>query len=416
MNAPADPPKWSQENGYTALWLARCQKTENGTAPICNLYNALIGLSEDPELQDLLLYDEMARTVIVKRTVPSDDPEQEPETYYSPATDNDTLAFQKLLQKAGLKRIARETVGDAISFRAQERSFHPVRDYLNGLKWDGKLRLKRCLATYLGAPYNEYSSHAGPMFIMSMVARIFEPGCQADYMLVLEGAQGIGKSSACRILAAPWFSDNMPDLNKADPIRLSMHLRDKWLIEIAELSSFGTAAVEDLKKFITTTEERYTPKFGRREVYEPRQCLLIGTTNQTVYLKDPTGARQFWPVKCGAIDLPALARDRDQLLAEAMEWYRAGVPRFPDSKREEEVFKPQQEARYEVDAWEEAIAEYLDGRTETTLGKVGVDALHFTKANFKKTEQTRAAAIMERHGWERRPRQKFGVPWVRRKP
>src|ERR1700744_6589723 len=128
-------------------------------------------------------------------------------------------------------------------------------------------------------------------------------------MLILEWPNGAWKTRSCRALAGEWFSDNLPDLSRGDPVRLSMHLRGKWLIEIAEMSSFNAAETHTLKEFLTQTEERYLPKYGRNEVYEPRQCVFVGSINESVYLRDPTGARRFWPVKIGTIDLEALQND-----------------------------------------------------------------------------------------------------------
>jgi predicted P-loop ATPase len=246
-----------------------------------------------------------------------------------------------------------------------------------------------------------------------MAARIMRPGCKCDYMLVLENEQGSLKSTACGILAGPWFSDNLPDLHQGDAVRLSMHLRGKWLIEVAEMSSISKADTNALKEFLTQREERYTPKFGRNEVIEPRQCSFVGTTNARTYLRDETGGRRFWPVQTGTIDIIALAQDRDQLFAEAMAALGAGENWWPDSEFEAEHIKPEQDTRFIADEWENIIREWLDTpvpdetrtsgiaqRVRCTVAQVATEAVKLENTGRLGTaDQRRITTVLHRIGW-----------------
>lgn len=230
--------------------------------------------------------------------------------------------------------------------------------------------------------------------------------------LILHGFPQAG--APCRaILGGAWFSDNLPDVHAGKDV--AQHLNGKWLVEVAELSALDKAEAAALKAFITRPVERYRPSYGRKEVIEPRQCVFIGTTNKTAYLRDETGGRRFWPVKVGAIDTNALARDRDQLFAEAVALYRKGEQWWPDQAFEARHIKPQQDARYEVDAWETAIATYLVARPHVTVMDVARDALHIDTPKLGTHEQRRIAAALEHLGWERGTRGPAGERrWVAR--
>ncbi|MGD0334052.1 MAG: virulence-associated E family protein [Xanthobacteraceae bacterium] len=408
---PSEPPGDGEDDN--GKFLDRCICGDTGK-PLPILANALIGLRA--VFPGTLGYDEMECTTILKRPLKKGDLEFKPR----PLTDVDVGIMQDRLQHLGLKRISAEVMHQAVDVRANERPFHPVRSYLDRIRWDGERRLYCWLQRFLGAEDSEYVRSVGTMFLVGMVARIYQPGCKADHMLVLEGPQGILKSTACRILGGQqWFSDNLPNVMIGKDV--SMHLRGKWLIEVSEMHAMDRAETAVLKAFISRTTERYRPSYGRKEVIEPRQCVFVGTTNRDIYLRDETGGRRFWPVKAGSIDLASLSKNRDQLFGEAVAQYHEGAEWWPDKNFEQQYIMPQQAARYEGDAWEETISKHLDdlgkaaaalGRVpRLTVGSVARDALHIETARIGTAEQRRIAAVLDQLGWKREPKDSKGNRW-----
>jgi predicted P-loop ATPase len=354
-----------------------------------------------PELQGAVALNEMSGQIEVRRPLPTIAPGAA-----RPAgrgiDDTDAILLTEWIQlTAHWFNLSTKMVQEGIVAAATENRFHPVRDYLNGLVWDGKTRIAGWMATYLGAKREPYENTVGMMWLISAVARIYQPGCQCDYLPVFEGKQGLGKSTALKILGGEWFTDAMPhDLSSKDA---SISLRGKWIIEIAEMASMSRADSNALKAFITRREESYRPPFGRYNVTEPRQSVFAGTINPTAdgYLKDSTGARRFWPVKVSRVATGALERDRDQLWAEAVHLFRDGVRWWPDAEFESRVFAPEQDERRQADAWTGPVLEYIANRSSVTLVAIGAEALDLPCSRIGRIEQGRIIEILTAEGWRR---------------
>ncbi len=233
--------------------------------------------------------------------------------------------------------------------------------------------------------------------MISAVARALRPGCKVDTMLVLEGDQGAGKSSAARTLAGvEYFSDNLPTMGTKDA---SDHVRGKWIIEVGELSAMQKSEIETTKAFISRQDEKFRPAYNRKEITYPRRCVFIGTTNPRAYLRDETGNRRFWPVQVGKINLAALQRDRDLLWAEAVYWYKAGVKWYL-SAEEEAMAKEVQSDRVSGDIWQEQLSIALEGITEISLTEAAKE-LFLDTAKVSRADQNRITASLKSLGFVR---------------
>jgi predicted P-loop ATPase len=386
-------------------WYFKCIEGADGRT-LSNLANATLALRADPAFKGLFSYDAFADVVIINRQAPRTVNQQQkytdPEPLYPrPLTDDDISRVQEWLQLGGLATVTATTVYQSVESVAREHSFHPVRAYLASLKWDGTERLNDWLKDYLGVQKTEYSVAVGRKFLISMVARVEEPGCQCDYMVILEGLQGLEKSKALRILAGEWFSDNLPSNIASKDAK--QHLRGKWLVEIPDLHVFRKSEIRELKAFQTRREDEFRPPYGRKEIYRKRQNVFSATTNEQTYLEDPTGGRRYWPLITTEIDIESLASVRDQLFAEAFVCYHRDEPWWPSRQFEATHMVPEQDARREVDAWEEPIIAYITSNLikKTTVFQLAKDALQFDKPNIGTADQRRIVVILESLGWKR---------------
>ena len=241
-------------------------------------------------------------------------------------------------------------LNEVVGILAHENPFHPIKKYLLSLEWDEKPRIEGFLETYFGASGGkEYLREVSRKVLTALIARVFEPGIKFDHVLILEGVQGIGKSTCLeKLVGEEWFSDTHIDIKDKDAI---LTMRGKWLIELGELSGMRKADVDHFKEFVSRRVDRMRVPYGRRSENFPRQCVFIGTTNLPEFLKDETGNRRFWPVKVLKSDFKAIERDRDQLLAEAVSNYFLGETLFLEDSLAKKQAENEQEKRVFEDIW-----------------------------------------------------------------
>ena len=365
---PAPPAEGSErKKPARQAWAEALKNDRNGPADCRE--NVFLLLTQHPELQGLVGWDEFAHRVMKLRQPPWDSPAGE----WLPQDDYSLGLW--LMQGIGMTIKSESTLVAGVGMAAWSARFHPVLQYLAALPaWDGVERLPFWLSDCLGADDSTYTRLIGTWFVMGMVQRVTNPGCQMDYMLVLEGLQGRRKSTALATLMPlrDWFADTPMRLGDKDSM---LSLAGKWLVEMGELASLSRAETEEIKQYVTSRVDRVREPFARRFVDRPRSCVFGGTTNQGEYFKDPTGARRFWPVHCngvaqcdGGIDLAKLAEWRDQLFAEAVARLANADPEvarhYPTREESELYLQPEQEKREIADPWFERLAVWLDSGTK----------------------------------------------------
>lgn len=318
--------------------------------------------------------------------------------------DADTARVREWMNRFYRINPSRTDVLDAVIVTAQENRFHPVRDYLNGLVWDGVPRLDKWLKVALGSEGPpEYLARAGSKFMIGAVARIMRPGCKMDNVLILEGEQGRGKSSTVRLLFQDWYSDSPLPLGEKDAYQA---IQGIWGVEIAELDSFNKAESTTSKSFFSQMRDRYRPSYGHMTQDFPRQCVFIATTNQDEYLKDYSGNRRYWPVRAEYVDTAWLEANVDQLWAEARHRFRNSEPWWIEGEAERQLFYREQDARQQLDPWHYMIENWLHllppSRDFVTSDEVITEALKKDSGHVTRADQNRLSPIMKVIGWDKK--------------
>jgi predicted P-loop ATPase len=368
------PPKWTE----LGLILS-----DHGI-PVPTLDNAMRVIEHDSNIAGHIWFD-----VFLQRILHNWDQEIVREW-----TDADDLRLQLYLQRdVGIGKITKGTASDAATAYAKRENRNCAYDWLDSLQWDGFPYLENLAVQGFGADNTEYNSAVCRNLILSMVKRVFVPGCKCDYMPVFEGDQGIGKSVALGILGGEWFAELHISWENKDFFDA---LKGKMLLEIGEMHAFRQSDVDRIKGIVSCASDRYRASYGRHTEDYPRQCVFVGTTNRRDWNRDDTGARRFWPIVCGKIDHTWLRENRDQLFAEAVHQIRASatyweVP-WDEAGR-------QQDARRAPDSWEDVLTEYVIGKSRLLMSDILREGLGIDVGKQTLSDQQRAGRVLKQMGW-----------------
>jgi predicted P-loop ATPase len=372
-------------------WLGRVQKDGRGK-PRRNLYNLLLFLRESPGLGRTLRYNDFSGRV---------------EWNGKPLADEDIIDIRLIIEEAGAQLgfdPSKDDVRPAVARHALENRFDPVRDYLDGSTWDKRPRLDTWLRDFMGAPEHEMIAIFGSKFLIGAVARIYEPGCQMDNMLVFEGKQGAGKTTAVSALfGRDMMISSISDFKTKES---SIAIQGRWVVEVAELAALKKTDITDIKRFLTETVDQYRPTYGNNMVDRPRRCVFIGTTNEHQYLKDATGNRRFWPVPCGDVRVADLAAVRDQIWAEAVSRYRSGEKWWLTDAEHVARAEALQGDRAEGDTWADVIDRWLAdpeviGHEFMSVGVILSEAIKMPIDRQGKLDEMRVSNHLTKRGWTR---------------
>ncbi|MFA9398380.1 MAG: VapE domain-containing protein [Clostridiaceae bacterium] len=344
-------------------WQLSLELNKNGTVKDTPT-NILTIMRYDPRLKDIA-YNQMTHLIDVKGNLSW-------KQVKSGWNDAD-LAHLKMYFDRHYAIWSPMKIKDALLTAASERAFHPIRDYLNALPvWDGVERVDKLLIDYLGAEDNSYTRAVMRKTLVAAVARIYEPGIKFDYILVLNGPQGIGKSTFFAKIGGRWFSDSLTVSDMRDKAGAEK-LQGYWILELGELAGLRKIDVETVKSFITRTDDKFRQSYGVNVENHPRQCIVVGSTNSTSgFLRDVTGNRRFWPVRVnGGKKRVWDLNEVDQIWAEALHKYRAGEALILTGDEEHMAYDEQRDAM-EADDREGLVEQYLEKMLPDNWSKMDI--------------------------------------------
>lgn len=337
-------------------WLEQLRRHPKTGQILSEAGNIKLILQNDPNLTGKFALDDFAHRAVICAPVPWRDLERG--HYWG---DHDDAGLRNYLAEVyGVK--GPSVINDAFLEVQAQNAYHPVRDYLNSLAWDGVPRVEALLIDYLGADDTRYTRAVTRKMLAAAVARVFVPGCKFDHVLVLVGPQGIGKSLLLHKLGRQWYSDSLNTMQGKDAYEL---LQGVWIMELGELAATRRAEVEVVKHFISKQADMFRVAYGRHTTVFPRQCVFFGTTNEAVFLKDRTGNRRFWPVPVRRGPHPKSLwtdftdAEVDQVWAEALAIWRAGEALYLDQELEAEAVKLQEMHAEESEKFG-LVQEYLE--------------------------------------------------------
>lgn len=380
--------------------------------------NLAVILTFDPRWKGLLTYDEFSQCLRFTRQ-PEWHPDDAPMDKSMVWGDHHVHPLNLWLRRNWGLELTTEKIREGVYTVARRNGRNPLTTYLDSLTWDKTQRIDEWLVRYLGVEDTPYARSVGRKWLISAVARAYKPGTKVDTLLVLEGPQGKGKSTALRMLVPEptWFSDTPIDIGNKDAF---VAIRGKWIYELAELASLKKTELDKMKAFFSAPADSYRPPYGREQITVPRTCIFAGTVNLGEYLHDSTGARRFWPVKVGAIDIGALIADRDHLWAEAVAIFRSWVERgAPQSEclwwpapEELPLFEKEQSEREVTHPWVDRVATWLKTGKAKDLAKtkgylltsdIASIALDIPDKDLDQSKATQIGIIMQREmKWTKR--------------